>query len=44
MDDNSLKFLEIGTGAERCALAIRARDGAAPDTSTTLQLADADES
>jgi pimeloyl-ACP methyl ester carboxylesterase len=30
MDDNSLKFLEIGTGAERCALAIRARDGAAP--------------
>ena len=30
MDDNSLKFLEIGTGAERYALAIRARDGAAP--------------
>jgi len=30
MDDNSLKFLEIGTGAERCTLAIRAHDGAAP--------------
>ena len=30
MDDNSLKFLEIGTGAERRALAIRAREGALP--------------
>jgi pimeloyl-ACP methyl ester carboxylesterase len=30
MDDNSLKFLEIGAGAERRALAIRAREGAAP--------------
>ena len=30
MDDNSLKFLEIGTGAERRALAIRARDGTSP--------------
>ena len=30
MDDNSLKLLEIGTGGERRALAIRAREGAAP--------------
>jgi pimeloyl-ACP methyl ester carboxylesterase len=30
MDDNSLKFLEIGTGREQRALAIRARAGAAP--------------
>lgn len=30
MDDNSLKFLEIGTGAERRALAIRAREDALP--------------
>jgi pimeloyl-ACP methyl ester carboxylesterase len=30
MDDNSLKLLEIGTGGGRRALAIRAREGAAP--------------
>ncbi len=30
MDDNSLKFLQIGDGAERRAIAVRAQDGAAP--------------
>lgn len=30
MNDNSLKFLQIGAGAERRAVAIRAREGAAP--------------
>ena len=38
MDDNSLKFLEIGTGAERRALAIRAREGAAARTVLALGL------
>jgi pimeloyl-ACP methyl ester carboxylesterase len=30
MDDNDLKFLDIGAGGERRALAVRARTGAAP--------------
>jgi pimeloyl-ACP methyl ester carboxylesterase len=30
MDDNELKFLDIGAGGERRALAVRARTGAAP--------------
>ncbi len=30
MDDNGLKFLEIGTGSERRALAVREQAGAAP--------------
>ena len=30
VDDNSLKFLEIGAAGERCRIAVRARPGAAP--------------
>ena len=30
MDDNELKFLDIGAGGDRRALAVRAQTGAAP--------------